>query len=542
MSILSDREIKELATEKGMIQPFHDRLISEKDGRRLLSYGLSSYGYDIRLSPKQCLIFGRVQAGDCDPKNFDQDILRPAELLEDEKGEYFLLPPFGYCLGVAEEYIKLPKDVTVVAVGKSTYARSGIMANITPAEACMSSDTDILAKTGWKKLKDVIIGEEVLTLNPITQKTEYKPIQKKQEYYYNGELLHFHGKFVDQLVTPDHRMWTAKRAVHAEAGGQGCSTMQKGVQREKQDFWNFNFMPAENLYGQWNHYLKRDLKWEGEKTPEKFVIGKHSFPAEFWLRFLGAWMGDGSAYESPKGNYVVKLAVVTKEQKRTYFRWILENLGVTFQESKRGFSFNSKDVVKYLLPYKGAHNKHMPNEIKQLESKALTFVIDGMMHSDGNIETSTYVSVSEKLIDDFQEICLKAGYNCTKWSQNKPIMGSAPVMIYKARFSKANNTPSKLTPGRNFSKIPYAGMVYDITVENHIFYSRRNGRASWTGNCWQGHLTLEISNCTPLFNRIYANEGICQLLFFRGNECEVDYQMRKGKYQNQPHEVVFSQV
>lgn len=135
MSILSDKEIKQLALEEGMIQPFQDRLISEQDGRRLLSYGLSSYGYDIRLSSKQCLIFGRTQAGDCDPKAFDADILKPAELLEDEKGQYFLLPPFGYCLGVAEEYLELPKNVTVVAVGKSTYARSGIMANITPAEA-----------------------------------------------------------------------------------------------------------------------------------------------------------------------------------------------------------------------------------------------------------------------------------------------------------------------------------------------------------------------------------------------------------------------
>ena len=60
--------------------------------------------------------------------------------------------------------------------------------------------------------------------------------------------------------------------------------------------------------------------------------------------------------------------------------------------------------------------------------------------------------------------------------------------------------------------------------------------------CWEGYLTLEISNCTGLFNRIYANEGICQLLFFRGEECAVDYQMRKGKYQNQPKEVVFSLV
>ena len=542
MSILSDKEIKQLAQEEDMISPFVDHLISNEDGKKLLSYGLSSYGYDIRLSDKQCLVFGRVQEGDCDPKDFNPDILKPAELLEDERGKYFLIPPYGYCLGVAQEHIKLPKDVTVVAVGKSTYARSGILANITPAEACMAEDTDILAKTGWKKLKDVIIGEEVLTLNPVTNQAEYKPVQKKQAYYYNGELLHFHGKYVDQLVTPDHKMWAAKRLVRVEAGGNGWATMEKGVRREADGHWNFSLMRADQIHGEWNYYLSRDAKWQGVSPESTTQIGKHVFPTEFWLRFIGAWMGDGSAYEAKNGNYVVKLAVVTKEKKRIYFRWILENLGVRFQESEYGFSFNSKDVVQYLLPYKGAHNKHLPNEIKQLDAQSLQYVIDGMMHSDGNIETSTYVSVSEKLVDDFQEICLKAGYNCTKWMQEAPIIDSKPIKTYKARFSEANKTPSKLVPGRNMSTIRYSGMVYDITVDNHIFYSRRNGRASWTGNCWEGHLTLEISNCTGLFNRIYANEGICQLLFFRGNECEVSYQDRKGKYQNQPYNVVFSKV
>ena len=134
MSILSDQELKTLA-EKGMISPFSDRLVSERNGIKLLSYGLSSYGYDIRLSPSQCLLFGGVQHGMCDAKNFDPEILKETELHEDERGRYFILPPFGYCLGVAMEYIKLPRDVTVVAVGKSTYARAGIMANITPAEA-----------------------------------------------------------------------------------------------------------------------------------------------------------------------------------------------------------------------------------------------------------------------------------------------------------------------------------------------------------------------------------------------------------------------
>ena len=125
-------------------------------------------------------------------------------------------------------------------------------------------------------------------------------------------------------------------------------------------------------------------------------------------------MGDGSAYAADNGNYVIKLAVVTKETKRTYFRWVLSNLGIKFQESSYGFSFNSKDVMTYLLPYKGARNKHLPNEVKQLDPQSLKYVIDGMMHSDGNIETSTYLSSSERLVDDFQEICLKAGYNCTK--------------------------------------------------------------------------------------------------------------------------------
>ena len=135
MSVLADWEIRDLAIEKDMISPFVDQLESERDGKKILSYGLSSYGYDIRLSPEQCLVFGKIQAGDCDPKNFDPDILKPTELLEDEQGKYFLLPPYGYCLGVAQERLKLPRDVTVVAVGKSTYARSGILVNITPAES-----------------------------------------------------------------------------------------------------------------------------------------------------------------------------------------------------------------------------------------------------------------------------------------------------------------------------------------------------------------------------------------------------------------------
>ena len=135
MSILSDWEIKHLVEKENMIEPFVAKEIKEINGKKTLSYGLSSYGYDIRLSEETCSLFGGTQTGMCDPKDFDFEILKSTTLNEDERGKYFLLPPFGYCLCRAEEKIKLPKDITVVAVGKSSYARSGIFCNITPAES-----------------------------------------------------------------------------------------------------------------------------------------------------------------------------------------------------------------------------------------------------------------------------------------------------------------------------------------------------------------------------------------------------------------------
>ena len=136
MTILCDAEIKELAAQEGMIDPFVDECVREEDGRKVLSYGLGSYGYDIRLAENQCYVFGMTPKGWNDVKAFDaKRNLNKLDLHEDDSGKYFWMPPHSYVLGVAEEAIKLPRDITVVAVGKSSYARIGILCNITPAEA-----------------------------------------------------------------------------------------------------------------------------------------------------------------------------------------------------------------------------------------------------------------------------------------------------------------------------------------------------------------------------------------------------------------------
>ncbi|MEM1427709.1 MAG: dCTP deaminase, partial [Cyanobacteria bacterium P01_H01_bin.130] len=125
---------------QGMITPFEDRLIrrvSQDDGgdRPVISYGLSSYGYDIRLSPKEFRIFRHVPGTVVDPKHFNPRNLESTDLQEDEHGKFFIIPGHSYGLGVALEMLEVPPTATVICIGKSTYARAGLIANLTPAEA-----------------------------------------------------------------------------------------------------------------------------------------------------------------------------------------------------------------------------------------------------------------------------------------------------------------------------------------------------------------------------------------------------------------------
>ena len=148
--LLSDVEISRLA-QQGMITPYLGTLIREvndhrtwQDGprtvtskgiRRVISYGASSYGYDLRLSPKEFLIFRHVPGTVVDPKNFSPANLESVPLHRDGNGDYFILPAHSYGLGVAMEHLILPDDVTAIFIGKSTYARTGLIANLTPGEA-----------------------------------------------------------------------------------------------------------------------------------------------------------------------------------------------------------------------------------------------------------------------------------------------------------------------------------------------------------------------------------------------------------------------
>ncbi|MGD1938440.1 MAG: dCTP deaminase [Cyanophyceae cyanobacterium] len=135
--IKNDAWIAKMA-EKGMISPFESQLVrrlAAEGDRPVISFGLSSYGYDIRLSPKEFRIFRHVPGTVVDPKHFNPSNLESTDLQEDEHGQFFIIPGHSYGLGVALEMLQVPPTVTVICIGKSTYARAGLIANLTPAEA-----------------------------------------------------------------------------------------------------------------------------------------------------------------------------------------------------------------------------------------------------------------------------------------------------------------------------------------------------------------------------------------------------------------------
>ncbi len=136
MSIKSDVWLRRMAEEESMISPFLPELVREANGSKIISAGLSSYGYDMRLADDGFRIFSSVYGSEIDPKMFDEDsLIEPEIRTADDGAKYYLLPPHHYGLGVTVETFKMPRNVTGIALGKSTYARAGLLVNTTPLEA-----------------------------------------------------------------------------------------------------------------------------------------------------------------------------------------------------------------------------------------------------------------------------------------------------------------------------------------------------------------------------------------------------------------------
>ena len=127
MTIKADRWIRQMAMQHKMIEPFEPQQVRQVDGRGVISYGTSSYGYDVRCAP-EFKVFTNIYSATVDPKAFDE------RSFVDMPGSECIIPPNSFALARTVEYFRIPANVLTICLGKSTYARCGIIVNVTPLE------------------------------------------------------------------------------------------------------------------------------------------------------------------------------------------------------------------------------------------------------------------------------------------------------------------------------------------------------------------------------------------------------------------------
>jgi dCTP deaminase len=127
MTIKADKWIAKMAKEQGMIEPFEAKQIKKEGDKKVISYGVSSYGYDVRCA-KEFKIFTNINSATVDPKAFSDDSFVNVE------SDVCIIPPNSFALARTVEYFRIPRDVLTICLGKSTYARCGIIVNVTPLE------------------------------------------------------------------------------------------------------------------------------------------------------------------------------------------------------------------------------------------------------------------------------------------------------------------------------------------------------------------------------------------------------------------------
>ncbi|HEX9875464.1 MAG TPA: dCTP deaminase [Gammaproteobacteria bacterium] len=127
MSIKSDRWIRQMAEQQGMIEPFERGQVRQMNGHRVISFGTSSYGYDVRCAA-DFKVFTNINSAIVDPKLFDESSF------VDKQSDVCIIPPNSFALARTVEYFRIPRNVLTICLGKSTYARCGIIVNVTPLE------------------------------------------------------------------------------------------------------------------------------------------------------------------------------------------------------------------------------------------------------------------------------------------------------------------------------------------------------------------------------------------------------------------------
>ena len=359
---------------------------------------------------------------------------------------------------------------------------------------CYSEDTLTLTDSGFKNYKDIDTKKDkIACYNPETKNIEYHLPYEKVVYDYDGEMVHFNTDKIDILVTPNHRMWSAKR-----------------------DSNEYRFIKAEDIKPR-ARFIGAVDGFEGEYQ-KSIQIGEVEYSIYDYCKMVGYYVSEGWTVNRKSKNgkekrTTISIGRIIHGKARKDIDNLFDDMFDTHYDNHSSVSVYKPDLAQHLNDNfgKGAVNKKLSTFVKNLVPECLEIVLEAMINGDGcesqkideyrKIAGRAYYSSSPQLAQDFAEIAFKCGYVVKIREYNKKESKSKKYfnkggyeyktnyqqyVVYISKGFKGRNptlcSKSKNNAKKEITRVPYKGKIYCFSVPHELFVTMRNGIPSIQGN------------------------------------------------------------
>ena len=556
MSIKSDNWIRRMARERGMIEPFEPGQVREANGRRIVSYGTSSYGYDVRCA-SEFKIFTNINSTIVDPKAFDE------KSFVDFSGEVCIIPPNSFALASTVEFFRVPRDVLVVTLGKSTYARcfrgdtrvalvDGTSATL--EEMARGYDAGELYRgysigTGGRLMVTLLdvprfIGQDALLEITLDNDTR---VHATPDHFFmrrNGLMVEAHTLRPGDALMPLYRdVSRGYEVVYQPSDGHMYPTHRLA------DEWNLRHEIYYDTPGTHRHHRDFDRRNNRPANIERMAASEHirlhnaeSYGEDFDPQAHGAAIQASLQRRSQDPRWREDHARAQSTRARDF--WTEERyaeIRKRLVEALRNPSDATREAHRRAMFRRYADPGERARHARAMER---AWASDDGSRRMRQAEVARRVNLRPEITAE----CVQRALHVTG-----SIGGAADLL--ECDRSVFRRFPDVLTNFRGLARyrnhkvaavreLPGVHDVYCLTVPEAGNFALEAG--IFVRNCgiivnvtplepeWEGHVTLEFSNTTPLPAKIYANEGVAQMLFFESDEvCTTSYKDRGGKYQGQ---------
>ena len=369
---------------------------------------------------------------------------------------------------------------------------------------CNRPSAQILTVNGWKYLKDVIIGENVATLNTETNTIEFNLVERVINEPYKGKMISIKGKNIDVLVTPNHRFVLKDRKNNFIE-----KTAQEIFEISKQTNTPHLSIPivAENWNGIDYDFYKVDavnIEDVAKNQSRDYIIKQTTaltLNVNAWFSFLGFYLAEGHCANRNASDGYGIFITQNKGEIADAFREILNQLSPELKwnewdKGDGGITFNCSDarLWTYLSKLGDKYTKFIPTDIKNASTALLQNLYDWFLNGDGTVvgkyDRTSIFSVSKQLVEDFYEVILKLGMSGTIKEQittedymfaGRIIEAKNKSILYRLwiKESVAIHIDFRFI---KIEEVDYDDTVHCVTVKNGTFYCRDNNHAFWSGN------------------------------------------------------------